>query len=55
MIDGGMCSWCGINFEMDNGFPVLCEDCFQEQLNKGETPATILEKYALQKTLENEA
>ena len=54
MINGEMCSWCGVYFEQANEFPVLCEDCFQEELDKGETPDTILQKYKLQKTLEDE-
>ncbi len=30
MIDGLSCQWCGIYFEEENGFPVLCDDCWNE-------------------------
>lgn len=28
MIEGRSCSECGIYFEQSHGFPVLCEDCY---------------------------
>ena len=29
MIVGRSCSECGIYFEKEHGYPVLCEDCFE--------------------------
>lgn len=51
IIDGAMCSWCGINFEEENGFPVLCGDCFKDVLKKYGSEKNILDKFGLQKTL----
>lgn len=35
MISGFSCSGCGVYFEEEHGFPVLCEDCFKD--DRGET------------------
>jgi hypothetical protein len=32
MVDGWSCSWCGVYFEQEHGHPVLCKDCFKEQM-----------------------
>lgn len=30
MIEGRACSLCGMYFTEENGFPVLCEDCWED-------------------------
>jgi hypothetical protein len=32
-IDGFKCSWCGVYFEKENGFPVACDSCWEEALD----------------------
>lgn len=27
MIDGSSCSWCGVYFVQEHGFPVVCRGC----------------------------
>ena len=29
MIDGACCSECGVYFELEHGYPVLCEECWK--------------------------
>jgi hypothetical protein len=43
MVDGGMCSWCGVVFRKNYGYPVLCKSCWdsgtpeeREGFQKGE-------------------
>lgn len=38
MIEGLTCSWCGIYFRKDHGYPVLCKDCYDEEADAGNTP-----------------
>ena len=39
MIEGAMCSWCGVVFEEAHGHPVLCEDCYEGALQEeGKAP-----------------
>jgi hypothetical protein len=33
IINGFQCSWCGVCFEEENGFPVACESCWAEALD----------------------
>lgn len=54
MIDGTSCSWCGVYFEGTHGYPVLCNDCFKGAVKKYGSAKAVLEKFALQKTLEKE-
>ncbi len=48
IINGLSCSWCGIYFKEEHGYPVLCKDC-QEDTNPKEMedlglqPATLKE------------
>ena len=28
-ISGHCCSWCGIYFDGEHGYPVVCKECFQ--------------------------
>jgi hypothetical protein len=30
MIDGACCSLCGVYFEEEHGYPVLCTDCYED-------------------------
>jgi hypothetical protein len=30
MIDGTMCSWCGVYFEQSHGFEVACDSCWED-------------------------
>jgi NMD protein affecting ribosome stability and mRNA decay len=32
MVEGRSCSECGIYFEKAHGFPVLCRDCYADEL-----------------------
>jgi len=34
MIDGLCCSWCGIYFEKEHGYPVICNDCAEGRTNE---------------------
>ena len=43
MIEGRSCSWCGIYFVEEHGYPVVCKDCAE-----GHTAEELLEKYSLQ-------
>jgi len=44
MIEGHMCSWCGICFEEAHGYPVLCSSCSEEYEEEN-----LLREYGLQK------
>ena len=30
LMEGRCCEWCGIYFEADHGYPVICRGCFAE-------------------------
>ena len=30
-IDGFSCLWCGIYFKKEHGYPVLCENCYENE------------------------
>lgn len=32
MIDGYACSWCGIYFDGEHGYPVVCSSCYGDWL-----------------------
>lgn len=38
MINGFQCSHCGVCFEQEHGYPVLCTDCYEKQRLAPETP-----------------
>ncbi len=42
MVDGLICSHCGIYFLKPHGYPVLCEDCYSDETKE--------ERAGLQKT-----
>lgn len=29
IIDGFSCSWCGVYFVEEHGYPVICKDCYE--------------------------
>lgn len=35
MIEGLTCSWCGIMFKKEHGFPVLCKNCYDKEVDHG--------------------
>ena len=35
IINGGMCSECGVYFEEEHEFPVLCSSCWKEAKQEG--------------------
>lgn len=45
IVNGEMCSHCGICFEEEHGYPVLCDNCFKEQ----QADKTINKKDRIQK------
>ena len=49
-LDGLSCSWCGVYFEGEHGYPVLCRDCWKKALKRMGTPARVLDKLGFQKT-----
>lgn len=34
MIDGASCSWCGVYFSKEHGYPVVCESCAKGYSNE---------------------
>jgi hypothetical protein len=32
MTSGLCCQWCGIYFEKEHGYPVLCKDCYNDDI-----------------------
>lgn len=34
MVEGRCCSHCGVYFEDEHGYPVLCKDCYDEETPK---------------------
>lgn len=32
MINGFQCSWCGVCFEGEHGYPVACHSCWREAM-----------------------
>lgn len=44
MIIGLSCGSCGIYFDEKHGFPVLCEDCFEESSGVSVLPMATIEE-----------
>lgn len=38
MIEGLTCSECGIYFQQQHGYPVLCKNCYDEDSDEGVIP-----------------
>ena len=36
MVEGRSCSMCGVYFVKSHGFPVICTDCFLEEIKSEE-------------------
>ena len=51
---GFSCSWCGVYFEAEHGFPVLCDSCWDEAIDKHGNDKIILGKFGLQKAIHSE-
>ena len=34
IINGFQCSWCGVCFKEEHGYPVICEDCWKNATKK---------------------
>lgn len=49
IINGFMCSWCGICFREEHGYPVVCHSC-----GKGIKEKELLEKHGVQKAIYKE-
>lgn len=32
IVSGFQCSWCGVCFENEHGYPVACKDCWREAM-----------------------
>ena len=51
---GFSCSWCGVYFEAEHGFPVLCISCWDEAIDKHKSDKVILHNFGLQKAIHGE-
>jgi hypothetical protein len=54
MINGFMCSWCGICFEEEHGYPVLCRGCYKDWLDDGHTKKELLKEHGIQPAINKE-
>ncbi len=43
MISGFQCSWCGVCFEQEHGYPVACGGCWEDMLDKIEAGGEVVE------------
>lgn len=34
MVNGSACQWCGVLFEKEHGYPVICRNCFDNSTRK---------------------
>lgn len=53
-IYGFSCSWCGVYFEAEHGFPVLCISCWDKAIDKHKSDKVILHNFGLQKAIHGE-
>ena len=47
MINGSSCSWCGVYFEREHSYPVVCKSCWKdstEEERKGSMVQKAIEK-----------
>lgn len=51
MIEGFVCSWCGIYFERLHGFPVLCKKCYHSDPKQAQSSG--LQKATLKELCES--
>lgn len=50
MVNGQSCSWCGVYFDEDHGYPVICKDCFDDYKEEDYTKSLAETKHQLLKT-----
>lgn len=48
------CAWCGVYFEDEHGFPVLCISCWEGAMDKYKSDKIILNKFGVQKAIHGE-
>ena len=53
-IDGFSCSWCGVYFEEEHGYSVLCDDCWEGELENQRRTGKIPHDHGLQKAIHRE-
>lgn len=53
-IIGFSCSWCGVYFKKEHGYPVLCNSCWKDALKKHKSPKVIEHNFGLQKAIHKE-
>ena len=51
---GFSCSWCGVYFEAEHGFPVLCISCWDKAIDSHKNAKVILHNFGLQKAIHGE-
>ena len=49
MINGSSCFWCGVYFEREHGYPVVCKNCWKNS-TKEEREGSMVQK-AIEKEL----
>jgi len=55
LINGACCSWCSSYFEKEHGYPVVCQDCFNEWVEDDNGNKKKLNQLGLQIATEKEA
>lgn len=53
MFVGIQCSWCGIRFTDEHGYPIICKGCFEDyrqklKVREETAKLALLKKYGLQ-------
>ncbi len=54
VVNGLSCSWCGVYFEDEHGYPVLCLSCWEDAIDKHKSDKVILHNFGLQKAIYGE-
>ncbi len=54
VVNGFSCSWCGVYFEDEHGYPVLCDSCWKDAIEKHKSDKVILHNFGLQKAIHGE-
>lgn len=47
-INGQACSWRGVYFEREHGYPVICKNCWKKARKMGYTKEGLLKELGLQ-------
>ena len=53
-ISGFSCSWCGVYFVDEHGYPVLCDSCWKDAIDKHKSGKVIMNNFGLQKAIHSE-